>query len=230
MSLAQIGQRLERSSGEIFRMLAALERRGYLARGPRPEQYMLTHKLYELAHRHPPAKRILACALPAMEELAQKVQQSCHLAVRHGDAALIVAQVDCPGFTGFSVRVGATAPLVDCCSGRVLLSFQDAPTRKTWIGGALMASKDGTTAAALNPLLSNIAHQGWHRQESRIHPGIVDFGAPVMDHDGHALAALTVPNLRAVHSSTDDRLMISALQAATARIAECLGNPALNAE
>ena len=36
MSLAQIGQRLGRTSGEIFRMLAALERRGYLARGPRP--------------------------------------------------------------------------------------------------------------------------------------------------------------------------------------------------
>lgn len=220
MSLAQIGLRLERTSGEIFRMLAALERRGYLVRGPRPEQYVLTHKLYELAHRHPPTKRLLACAIPEMEVLARAVQQSCHLAVRHGDAALIVAQVDCPGFTGFSVRVGAQAPLRESCSGRVLLAFQSREVREAWL------SAEGEPTADLSDLASTFAEvhgKGFHRQGSNLHPGIVDFGAPVLDHEGHAIASLTVPRLGSVQSATDEGKLIAPLRVAAARIAESLG-------
>jgi DNA-binding IclR family transcriptional regulator len=220
MSLAQIGQRLERTSGEIFRMLAALERRGYLVRGPRPEQYVLTHKIYELAHRHPPTKRLLACALPEMEVLARAVSQSCHLAVRHGEHALIVAQVDCPGFTGFAVRVGAQAPLTESCSGRVLLAFQAPEVRKSWLDGCSLSA--GARGALEGPL-ELLRGRGWNRQESNLHPGIVDFGAPVPDHEGRALAALTVPRLGSVQSATDESRLIAQLRAAAAKIAECLG-------
>lgn len=220
MSLAQIGQRLGRTSGEIFRMLSALERRGYLARWPRPEQYQLTNKIFELAHRHPPTRRLLACALPEMESLARDVQQSCHLAVRHADAALIVAQVDCPGFTGFAVRVGAHAPLAESCSGRVLLAFQDAMTRRAWLGGAR-----GVSESALDAIRS----QGGLRQESNLHPGIVDFGAPVLDHEGRAIASLTVPRLGSVQSATDEEKLAAQLRAAARRVTACLGAPAAEA-
>lgn len=220
MSLAQIGQRLERTSGEIFRMLAALERRGYLVRGPRPEQYVLTNKLFELAHRHPPTKRLLACALPEMEILARAVSQSCHLAVRHGEAALIVAQVDCPGFTGFAVRVGAHAPLTESCSGRVLLAFQPPEVRKSWLDGAAIAP---AARGALEGALELMRGRGWNRQESNLHPGIVDFGAPVFDHEGRALAALTVPRLGSVQTATDENKLIAHLRGAAGKIAECLG-------
>ncbi len=220
MSLAQVGQRLERTSGEIFRMLAALERRGYLVRGPRPEQYMLTHKLYELAHRHPPTKRLLACAIPEMERLAREAEQSCHLAVRHDAAALIVAQSDCPGFTGFSVRIGAHAPLRDSCSGRTLLAFQPAETRAAWMETGSAPAAERTSFEAL---LREVATKGFHRQESNLHPGIVDFSAPVLDHERRAIAALTVPRLGSVQSSTDEHRLVTSLRAAAARISECLG-------
>lgn len=219
LTLAQIGQRLARTSGEIFRMLAALERRGYIARGPRPEQYQLTHRLYELAHRHPPTRRLLACALPEMETLARREQQSCHLAVRHAESALIVAQVDCPGFTGFSVRVGAHAPLHDSCSGQVLLAFQAPETRKSWGGGMPAGAVDDAA-------LDAIRARGFNRLESRLHPGIVDFGAPVFDHEANAVASLTVPRLGSVQSATDEGGLVKRLREAAARIADCLGAPA----
>lgn len=224
MSLAQIGQRLKRTSGEIFRMLAALERRGYLARGPRPEQYLLTNKLFDLAHRHPPTKRLIACAVPVMEDLARAIQQSCHLAVRHGDAALIVAQVDCPGFTGFAVRVGAHAPLAESCSGRVLLAFQEPEIRKAWLETAPGAARGVSEA-----LLDAIRAQGWNRQESGLHPGIVDFSAPILDHDGCALAALTIPRLGSVQTATDEDKLVARLRAAAAAVASGLGAPAVEA-
>ena len=56
----QIAARLGRSAGELFRMLEVLERRGYLGRSPSDGSYSLTLKLFELAHRQPPVKRLLA--------------------------------------------------------------------------------------------------------------------------------------------------------------------------
>lgn len=220
MSLAQVGQRLGRTSGEIFRMLAALERRGYLARGPRPEQYVLTNKLFELAHRHPPTKRLLALALPVMEDLAREIQQSCHLAVRHEDDALIVAQVDCPGFTGFAVRVGAHAPLADSCSGRVLLAFQPTEVRAAWLG-----AEGGGQARALDAALAEIRTLGCNRMASRVHAGIVDFGVPVLDHEGRALAALTVPSLPLLHAELGETELIARVREAGRRLTEALGAP-----
>lgn len=226
MSLAQVGQRLGRTSGEIFRMLAALERRGYLARGPRPEQYVLTNKLFELAHRHPPTKRLLALALPVMEDLAREIQQSCHLAVRHEDDALIVAQVDCPGFTGFAVRVGAHAPLAESCSGRILLAFQPPEVRASWLGADGGDSKGGgLEARGLDAALADLRERGYNRMESRVHAGIIDFGVPVLDHEGRALAALTVPSLPLLHAALGESDLIARVREAGQRLSAALGAP-----
>ena len=59
-------------------MLAVLERRGYVTREP-DGGYRLTLRLFELAHQHPPLKRLLTVALPAMQELALATRQSNHL-------------------------------------------------------------------------------------------------------------------------------------------------------
>ena len=64
-------------------------------------------KLFELAHRQPPVKRLLAVALPLMHELARTTRQSNHLVVLHEQRILVLAQVDSPEAMGFSVRLGA---------------------------------------------------------------------------------------------------------------------------
>ncbi|MEK6211749.1 MAG: helix-turn-helix domain-containing protein [Pseudomonadota bacterium] len=62
-NLQEIARRLERTPNELFRMLDVLVRRGYLARQP-DSAYVLTLRLFELAHRHPGVDRLLDCAMP----------------------------------------------------------------------------------------------------------------------------------------------------------------------
>src|SRR5690606_35534132 len=59
----QIAQSLGRSASEIFRMLSVLERRGYLLRAA-DGVYRLSLRMFELAHRHPPIRRLLTVAMP----------------------------------------------------------------------------------------------------------------------------------------------------------------------
>src|SRR5215218_7844036 len=105
-------------------ILEVLERRGYVARHG-DGGYRLTLRLFELAHQHPPLKRLLTVALPAMQELAGVSRQSAHLVVHFARRILVVAQVDSPEPMGFGVRLGANFPFrPDRASSRVLSAFQ----------------------------------------------------------------------------------------------------------
>ena len=67
----QIAAQLGRSASELFRMVEVLERRSYVGRIAQSSAYQLTLKMFELAHRQPPVKRLLETALPRMQALAK---------------------------------------------------------------------------------------------------------------------------------------------------------------
>ena len=139
----QIAAQLGRSISELYRMLDVLERRGYLVRGPADGEYRLSLKLFELAHRQPQLKRLVAVALPLMQELARTTRQSNHLVVHHDRRILVVAQVDSPEAMGFSVRIGAHFPFrADRVSVRTLTVFQN-PLRRAELIGEMIANDPG---------------------------------------------------------------------------------------
>lgn len=221
MSQSQIARALGRTPAEIFRMLNCLDRRGYLDRSPIDERYRLSAKLYELAHYHPPTRRLLDVALPEMRALAADVRQSCHLVVRHEDEGLVVAQVDGPDFIGFSVRVGAHASLIDSCSGHVLLAFENPEN-----GRGLPAMPAGRSQAEFVERLRLVRERGYEEIESRIVQGVTDVGMPVSDPTGFAIASLTIPCLTRIGEPPAHTMVRPRLGEATRRIGEALaGRP-----
>ncbi|MGH7971254.1 MAG: IclR family transcriptional regulator, partial [Limisphaerales bacterium] len=125
LSQKQLAERVGRSVGEIFRMLVALERRGYVTRDPATAEYTLTLKLFRIASQFPPTERLLQAALPVMEQLAGRVRLSCHLTVLHGEQFMVIARIEPEWLMGWSVKVGAVFPLTQqYASAKVLAAFQ----------------------------------------------------------------------------------------------------------
>src|SRR4051794_31357674 len=118
----QIADRMGRSASEIFRMLACLERREVVRPVRAGGAYLLTPRLFERAHRHPPTKLLLDAAMPIMRNLARQAHQSCHMGVLHGHDVLMVAQADSPEHAGFNVRLDARFPVLVSTTGAVLLA------------------------------------------------------------------------------------------------------------
>lgn len=190
----QIADRLGRTPSEIFRMLACLERRGYVRRRrPSSELYVLTARLFALAHRHPPTRNLLEHALPAMRLLARQSSQSCHLAVRYDQEILIQAQVESPDPRNLGVRVGSRFPLLETGSGRALLAFMDLAQREQLLDDMSVAPR---RRQALRRELDEVRKRGLVKAESHSIEGVIDLSAPVLDHAGNAQAAITVPFLR----------------------------------
>ena len=193
----QIAARLDRSPNELFRMIEVLTRRGYLGRSPSDGSYSLTLKLFELAHRQPPVKRLLAVALPLMHELARTTRQSNHLVVLHEQRILVLAQVDSPEAMGFSVRLGAHFEFrADRVSARVHTAFQSDERRDEMIEQMLRNDPHPPSRARLAARVALIRKHGYEEHVSDTLPGITDLCFPIIDRAGHAVATLTQPYLR----------------------------------
>ncbi|MEO8312179.1 MAG: IclR family transcriptional regulator [Caldimonas sp.] len=224
LAQAAIAQRLGRSTAELFRMLSVLARRGYLTRHS-DGMYRLSMRLFELAHLHPPLKRLLDVALPAMRELAEACRQSNHLVIHFAGRILVVAQVDSPEPMGFGVRLGANFPFrPDRASSRVLSAFQPLATQDELIAELLAnGGRRGVSAARMRDGLADIAAKGFYMAPSDTTTGVTDLCAPIFDHGRGAVAALTVPYLRQRDVRTGIASAREALLATVKRISSGLG-------
>jgi DNA-binding IclR family transcriptional regulator len=193
LSQAEIARDLGRSVSEIFRMLVVLTERGYVAQDPVSDRYVLTTLLFEVAHRTPLIRRLTSSAAPLMRDLAHDINQSVHLAVLSDDGVLIVGQVDPPARHVMTIRLGTRVDLWRASSGRVMLAFQTPQELDRAF--ALVPLPPGMTEAKVRADLVQIARAGHEIVDSFVVRGIVNISAPIIDHTGLAIAALTVPHL-----------------------------------
>ena len=120
LSQAGIATAVGRSVNQIFRVLQRLERRGWIYRDRHSGLYLISTRMLDLAHRHPPLRGLVELALGPMRELAATARQSCNLSVLDADRVRVIAQVESPADFGFRVRVGADFPIDSTAAGITL--------------------------------------------------------------------------------------------------------------
>jgi DNA-binding IclR family transcriptional regulator len=150
LSQSEIADATGRSASQLFRVLALLERRGYLVR--ENGLYLLSTRLFSLAHRHPPLRGLIAASTGPMRDLAEAVQQSCNLSIVDAGRVLVIAQVESPADFGYRVRVGATFDLAATATGMVLTgtdAFFERPDPLQPGITDVVVRIDGPTRAAL---------------------------------------------------------------------------------
>lgn len=186
-----IAQRLGRSVGEIYRMITCLVSRNYVTLVDE-NTYSITTKLFELSHVHPPTHRLLLEAAPIMQRLASELDQSCHLTVYGQGKQVVLCKVDTPSGMGFAVRAGAELDVLISASGRVLLAFQDQETRQLRVEESVQRRPDQADPQ-IETLLASIRTAGYEAIPSVQVRGLFAVSFPVLDAQGRAMAALTVP-------------------------------------
>ena len=187
----EIAQILGRSVGEIYRMIACLVGRNYVTLADE-NSYAITTKLFELAHVNPPTHRLLFEATPIMQRLAGELDQSCHLTIYGQGKQVVLCKVDTPSGMGFAVRAGAELDVLISASGRVLLAFQDDETRKLRIEESLQRRPEQANPQ-IGTLLDSIRAAGYESIPSVQVRGLFAVSFPILDTQGRAIAALTVP-------------------------------------
>lgn len=221
LTSAEIASRLDRSVGEIFRMIVVLEQRGYVAAGA-DDRFSLTLKMFEVASQVAPLKRLTAVAINVMHGLSMATQQSCHLVVYANGRGVIVAQESSPSPRGLNVRIGAEAPLLESCSGHLILAFADGPARARMLAERTADDSSRPSEASIQRLVTRVRKQGFESIRSGQVAGVHDIGYPVFDHSGKMQAALLIPFLEHLDGShevsfEDCRVLLADAAAAVSR-------------
>ena len=203
LSKVDIAKGLGRSLNEIFRMVSVLEKRGYILCDPETERFSLSLKLFSIANRYQPARMMVKKAHPIMMQLTQATDQSCHLGIFHNGKILIIAQMEAPFDHSYNVKLGAEVNVFSASSGMILLAYQTEETQNTMIDQCNDAKDIDRGQLALK--LKNIRRMGFEEVESYMVKGVYNLSAPVLDPNGRAVAALTIPFLAKLNSTRTER-------------------------
>ncbi|MCY7306883.1 MAG: IclR family transcriptional regulator [Rhodoferax sp.] len=200
LAMAEIAQRLGRSLSEIFRMVVTLQRRGWV-RVDYADRYHLSSRMFELAHRNRPVRTLTEAAIPAMQAVARKARQSCHLTVIEGGRILVIAQVEAPGNQSFNLRTGAVVGMFHTASGQVLLAFRSAEERERLLEQhALLNGESGISRFDFMAAVDQVAADGYACSPSLQTYGVTNLGYPVWGRHGQVVAALVIPYLEGIGS------------------------------
>ena len=223
LTMSAIVSRLGRSTGELFRMIQVLEHRGYVAQGP--DGYVMTPRLFHLGLKRPPVRSLMEQALPEMRMLADRIGQSCYLAIPSGAASSVIARMEATTAIGFSVRVGHRRLLHETPSGLTLYAFQSEATRREW-EGLFDPPLRPNQAADLVARADAAREQGFVRADSAELVGMVELAAPIM-RGGYACAVLTVPFIRLTDAQVGEAQALTCLRMTAEHIStQLIGNDA----
>lgn len=214
LTTSQMALQLGRSVSELFRMVLALEYRGYISQmADGRDGYILTNRLFTLGISQGTAKTLLEVALPAMKELSRELGQSCHLVVPSGDQIVVIARQESPMDLGFSVRVGYRRRLIDTNSGALLYGFASPDIQASWLP-QLSATVDLERIERFLARARKGVAQGHIQLNSDFVDGVTDFCVPVLGAQG-AVAVLIIPfiNIKA-QSISAERVLERLVQAA----------------
>jgi DNA-binding IclR family transcriptional regulator len=195
----EISARLGRNLGEIYRMLNCLVRRNYVVNYG--NTYSITSKLFQLSHFHPPTNRLLTEALPIMEELSQAVSFSCDLRIYNRGVQTVIASIQTPNGLGFMTRVGSEIAVAPSASGHVLLAFQEGVIQGLRIKESLPKASE-VEIEQFKAILKEVKNNGFASIKSNQYAGLHAISFPILDLNGNAMAALTVPILARIDGET----------------------------
>jgi DNA-binding IclR family transcriptional regulator len=198
-SQSDLARQLGRSSSEIFRMLACLERRGYVEKDAQSLRYQLTLRLFALAHTQQPIDHLLRCAFQPMRDLARSLDESCHLSVIAHGRLVVLAQVESTNRIRLSIAVGALFPVIYTLSGRLLLAHATPEARADHLAhDADAAELDPAARTRLDADLEALGGSRVASATSDLTSGVRDAAALVGNARIGVCAALCVPALIAI--------------------------------
>src|SRR3989442_9650606 len=181
------------------RLIRTLEEEGFLYRLTDSDRYVIGFDLVRLGREADRGRLLVEMALPALERLAQEVEETINLTVVHPDGRLeIVKQIDAPRFIGPTSYVGQPYPLHASSIGKLLLSTSaDAPLGEFLAEGLpTYTSATITDPAALRVELARIDERGWCSVVDELAEGLSaqSVGVRIADRGPVGIVAVTGPS------------------------------------
>ncbi|UVO12657.1 IclR family transcriptional regulator [Mycobacterium sp. SVM_VP21] len=177
--LAELCDRTGLPRATAHRLAAGLETHRLLGRD-NEGRWQIGPAVSELAaHADDPLRAAGATVLPRLREITG---ESVQLYRREGSERVCVAALEPPAGLRDTVPVGARLPMTAGSGAKVLLAYSDAAVQEEVLAEAKFTSRT----------LAEMRRRGWAQSVAEREPGVASVSAPVRDHRGTVVAAISV--------------------------------------
>ncbi len=204
IGLTALAEQLDLNKATAYRLLATLETRGYIERAPDGRKYRLGARTLGLGAYFQSQLDVRRLALPYLTSMVEQTGEAAFLCVREDDEALCVERVEGEQEVNiFILRVGGRQPLHCGAAPRALLTALSDDEIAAYARRTGLPAFTPQTITSLEALLEDVhctRQQGYLVSLEDASLGIAAIGAPVYDHTGAIVAAISLSGLVARYS------------------------------
>jgi len=199
-TLTDISQEVDINTSTTYRLLATLANHNFLEVDDLTGEYQLGFACLELARSYQAGNELLRIARPQLKRLRDTTKETVHLAALDGMEVVYLEKLEGLHAIGLmSSRVGRRAPAYCTGLGKALLSFKDPEfIRKNMAWGNLVRFNERTITepAKLLTHFEETRRRGYALDEGEHENEVRCVAAPIFDHAGEAVAAVSVSGPR----------------------------------
>jgi DNA-binding IclR family transcriptional regulator len=194
MTLAEVSRAVKLNKATTHRLLSALELEGLVARDQAAEAYRLGPEAIALGARALRTNDLRSVSRPELAALAEATGETATLEVLAGEDVLILDEAAGRHLVGSAPSIGTRWPAHATSTGKVLLAHTPEARREALLPARLPRLTPKTIASheTLRRELARVSEQGYATAVEELEAGYIAVGAPVYDHDGRVVAAVSV--------------------------------------
>ena len=198
LALSEVARLTGLTRAAARRFLLTLVKLGYvnLSQG----RFSLRPRVLELGYAYLSSLTLPEVALPHMEQLVAKVNESCSISVLDDIDVVYVARVPTRRIMSITLAVGTRLPAFVTSMGRVLLAGlpdEELEERLARIEVTPLTSRTVTDTDELRTILAGVRRQGYAATDQELEEGLRSLAVPLRSSSGAVTAALNV----SVHAS-----------------------------
>jgi DNA-binding IclR family transcriptional regulator len=196
LSASEISTQLSLPRSTTYRLLATLKSGGYVSQDPSDAtRFRLGFHIAELASRLLSSIELREQAMPALTRLRDLAEENIHLVVMDDGQVTYIDKVECRHAVRMHSAIGAKGYAHSTAVGKAMLAHMPMSEVEEIVEKHGMPASTPNTITDLQSLkkqLVRIKERGYSIDNIENEEGIRCIGAPIFDHTGAPVAALSV--------------------------------------
>jgi len=194
LRVSDVARHLGQNRAASHRFLATLKLLGYVEKDE-DDRYRLTFRVLELGMKVANRNEILRIARHYMNELSLAFNETVNLGYFDGRDILHLDKIDSKEVLRMDSDLGSRAPAYCTALGKVMLAYLPAAEREDYLQKQKLRPYGPHTITSRKKLqqeIKRIRENGFAIDNEELAPGLRCVAAPVFDHTGRAVYAVSV--------------------------------------
>ena len=195
LGVTEISKALGLSKAVVHRILSTLLEKDYIQIEAQTRRYALGPAALKLGLTYLDGIDVRRMAQPILRELVGATRETSTLSIRSGWTRVYIDQETPPTDIRMSVQLGHPYPLHAGSSSKALLAFLEPEEREGYLASGPLERRTASTITdpdALREELRLVRQRGYARSLGERQDDAASVAAPVFDHRGRPIAAVSV--------------------------------------